>query len=92
MKNKSTRVAVLRKLDSLKDYALRCLREKSKDIGLSEKTLFFQTAQSRIIERYELYYDGINCRDGSRLGDFLKDVLPIIQSLPSLVYEDYFAT
>ena len=92
MKHKSTRLAVLQKLQSIRNYTLDCLKEKSKDIGLSEKSLLFIGAKEHILQKYQSYCDGINCQDGSRIRDFLRESLAIVNGLPAIFFEDAFAT
>ena len=92
MKHKSTRLDVLHKLQSIKNYALDCLREKSKDIGLSEKSLLFIGAREHILQKYQSYHDGIVCGEGSRIRDFLREALEIVCSLPAIFFDDAFAT
>ncbi len=86
MKHKSTRRAVLHKLQSVRDYAIDCLREKSRDIGLSEDSLLFTGAKEHILYTYQSYYDGIDCGDGSRIRDFLREAFVIVCGLPAIVF------
>ena len=91
MKCKSTRLAVLYKLQSVRDYALDCLKEKSREIGLPEESLLFIGAREHILERHQSYHDGIDCGDGSRIRDFLRESFAIIQGIPAIFFEDAFA-